>query len=149
MAQVGLEVMPVSRLWLHTNGNSFLKNHHWHLWSCLLPLVWPYCGVTSHLFSLYSLFAQLFTLMFCKRETFSLSYFMSKKNTNKQEMMTFAVHLSLLICSPGNKFAEGQFCLRAVHCVWVIFINVNHHLLGVSHASSSPLRPRCTANPAA
>lgn len=37
---------------------------------------WPGCGVTFHIFSLYSLFAQHLMQMFCKEIVFSL-YFMS------------------------------------------------------------------------
>lgn len=121
MAQVGLEVMPVSAFTLdsdctlmvivfkkNTTGTCDPVYFHWSglivVWHLTCSLCTPFLHNSLH-------------WCFVKEKPFSLFYFMSKKNTNKQEMMTFAVHLSLLICSPGNKLAEGRFCLKAVHCV--------------------------------
>lgn len=64
-------------------------------------------------------------------------------------MMTFSVRLSLFIYSQSNRLAEGQFCLRAVHPIRVVSLNVSHHLFRVSDATFSPLRPPRATNPTA
>lgn len=56
--------------------------------------------------------------------------------------MTFSVRLSLFIYSQSNRLAEGQFCLRAVHPIRVVSLNVSHHLFRMSDTTFSPLRPR-------
>lgn len=65
-----------------TNAHLFLKKKPttFNTTGTRDPVYFHWSGLTVvHLFSLYPLFAQLFTLMFCKGETFSLFDSMSKR----------------------------------------------------------------------
>ncbi len=112
------------------------------LWSCLLLLFWPWCGVISHMFSLYS-FCTTLHRCFVKKTVFFL-YFMSKKNTkNKQAIMTFAVLLSLFSTVLEQRTCRATVLSQScpISSQGVISLNVSHCLFSVSCATFPPLRP--------
>lgn len=123
------------------------------MWAVSAPILsvyfccsWPGCGVTFHTFFLYSLFAQHFTQMFCKEDSFFL-YFMSKEILRiKKEYETFAVLLFLMseVTNPQRNSCVPQVSIPSQS---VISLNVSHHLLWVSYATFSTYHAAGSSNP--
>lgn len=106
------------------------------LTSTALALMW--CKI-PHILSVLPFCTTLHTNVFVKKTVLLFPYFMSKGilRINKR-WWHWLSGLSMFIYSQSNTFAKGQFCLRAVHPIWVISVNVSYHLSVRCHFRKPP-----------